>query len=66
MKPWYESKTIWVNALTIAAVLITSMTAWPDMQRYGAQLATALAVVNVMLRLITSEAIGEKDDEIDR
>ena len=63
MKQWYESKTIWVNVLTILAVLITSVTAWPDMQRYGAQLATALAVVNVMLRLITSEGIANGDKE---
>ena len=63
MKPWYESKTIWINVLTILAVLITSVTAWPDMQRYGAQLATALAVVNVMLRLITSEGIANGDKE---
>jgi hypothetical protein len=66
MKPWYESKTIWINALTVAVVLITSMTSWPQMQAYGAQLATALAVVNVLLRLITSEAIGDQNDEIDR
>lgn len=63
MKPWYESKTIWVNVLTVVAVLITSMASWPDMQQYGAQLATALAVVNVMLRLITSEAIGDGTEE---
>ena len=65
MKPWYESKTIWVNVLTVVAVLITSMTSWPDMQQYGAQLATALAVVNVMLRLITSEAIGDGSEQDD-
>ena len=66
MKPWYESKTIWINVLTVAVVLITSMTSWPELQQYGAQLATALAVVNVLLRLITSEAIGDQNDEIDR
>jgi hypothetical protein len=65
MKPWYESKTIWVNALTVLIVLITSMTSWPQMQQYGAQLATALAVVNVMLRLITSEAIGDGSEQDD-
>lgn len=65
MKPWYESKTIWVNALTVLIVLITSMTSWPQMQQYGAQLATALAVVNVMLRLITSEGIGDGSEQDD-
>jgi len=65
MKPWYESKTIWVNVLTVLAVLITSMTSWPELQQHGAQLATALAVVNVMLRLITSEAIGDGSEQDD-
>ena len=57
MKPWYESKTIWVNVLTLVGVVISSVTAWPELQQYGAQLATALAIVNVLLRLITSEGI---------
>lgn len=59
MKPWYESKTIWVNVLTVVIVLVTSMMSWPDMQQYGAQLTTMLAVVNVILRLITSEGISD-------
>jgi len=63
MKPWYESKTIWVNVLTVLVVLITSMMSWPDMQQYGAQLTTMLAVVNVMLRLITSEGIGDGSEQ---
>lgn len=66
MKPWYESKTIWVNLLTLLAVIITSVTAWPELQHYGAQLATALAVVNVLLRLLTSEGIGNGYDELDQ
>ena len=57
MKPWYESKTIWVNVLTLVAVIIASVSNWPELQQYGAQLATALAVVNVCLRLITHEGI---------
>jgi hypothetical protein len=31
MKPWYESKTIWVNILTLVAVIITSISAWPEL-----------------------------------
>ena len=63
MKPWWESKTIWVNVLTLLGVIITSVTAWPELQKYGAQLATALAVVNVMLRMITSEGITNGNQE---
>lgn len=63
MKPWWESKTIWVNILTLLGVIITSVTAWPELQKYGAQLATALAVVNVMLRMITSEGITNGNQE---
>jgi uncharacterized membrane protein len=65
MKPWYESKTIWVNVLTVVIVLVTSMMSWPDMQQYGAQLTTMLAVVNVILRLITSEGISDGTQQDD-
>lgn len=65
MKPWYESKTIWVNILTVIIVLVTSMMSWPDMQQYGAQLTTMLAVVNVILRLITSEGISDGTQQND-
>ena len=65
MKPWYESKTIWVNVLSVVIVLVTSIMAWPDMQQYGAQLTTMLAVVNVVLRLITSEGIGDGSEQDD-
>ncbi len=65
MKPWYESKTIWVNVLTVVIVIVTSMMSWPDMQQYGAQLTTMLAVVNVILRLITSEGISDGTQQDD-
>ena len=62
-KPWWKSKTIWIDVLTLLGVIITSITAWPDMQQYGTQLATALAVVNVMLRMITNEGLSYGDKE---
>ena len=61
MKPWYKSRTLWLNALTLLAVVIVSVTAWPELQRYGAQMATALAVVNMLLRFMTTQAIGDDD-----
>jgi len=50
MKSWYLSKTLWVNAIALVALII--QTQWgfvvtPDLQAY------ALVVINVILRLIT-------------
>lgn len=63
MKPWYKSRTLWVNALSLLAVIIVSVTAWPEVQQYGAQMATALAVVNMILRFMTTQAIGDDDTQ---
>lgn len=63
MKPWYKSRTLWLNALTLVAVIIVSVTAWPELQQYGAQMATALAVVNMLLRFMTTQAIGDDDEK---
>jgi hypothetical protein len=61
MKPWYESKTLWVNVVALLAVVIASLAQWPELATYAPQLATALAIVNMMLRFMTSEGIGDGD-----
>jgi len=58
MKPWYESKTLWVNVLALLAIVIGTLTQWPELTSVYPQLTTALAIVNMLLRFATYEAIG--------
>lgn len=55
-KPWYTSKTLWVNAIAFVALVIqsfgTGFVIGPEEQ------IGILAVINILLRLITKTGIG--------
>ena len=59
-KHWYESKTIWFNLIITAMTLVTSAT--PSLETlmtpevYGV-LATGVAFINAILRLLTGKPI---------
>ena len=56
MKNWYQSKTLWVNAIAIVAIVSQAVT--------GREVIPAetqgmlLAIINFVLRLITKEEIS--------
>jgi len=53
-KKWYTSKTVWVNALALGAIVLQSQFGFilsPELQ------ATALTFINLGLRAITKEEI---------
>ena len=50
-KKWYTSKTLWINVLAIIGIIVFGKELSPEM------IATALAVINMILRLITKEPI---------
>lgn len=55
MKDWYKSKTLWVNVIAIAEIIIRAelgLTLTPE-----AELAI-LAGINIALRIITKEEIA--------
>lgn len=56
MKPWYTSKTLWVNLLAVIGSIIigTQVTTetWAEIS------VGLLALVNVILRLVTGEQIA--------
>ncbi len=52
-KPWYLSKTIWINCLTLAATMIGDMSGQLP-EGWSQYSVAALAIVNVALRFITS------------
>lgn len=55
-KRWWESKTLWVNAIAFAALLLqsfgTGFVIAPEEQ------AGILVVLNILLRLVTKTGIG--------
>ena len=57
MKRWFRSKTIWINLLTLMAMILATIAAWPEVQEIAPQIAYALAIVNVILRFVSSESI---------
>ncbi len=60
MKSWYQSRTIWANAIAgigaISLALGLDLGLTPDVQ--SAIVLGVLAVVNVVLRLVTKTGIG--------
>lgn len=56
-KRWYESKTLWVNVLTLLAMILSAVMQWPELQSIAPQIAVVLSVVNIALRLITDSKL---------
>lgn len=55
-KPWYRSKTVWVNALTVTiAVLLASVHIVPS--SWLPYLMAGTGIMNIFLRLITGQPI---------
>lgn len=63
-KPWYTSKTIWLNlaVATLAAVEAATGALHPMLGDNGIYIAVAgvLPVANMILRSMTSQPIGKK------
>ena len=59
-KPWWQSKTIWANALALLAMLATSqgLDLGLDEQAQAELLGGIMAVVNIGLRLATRSAVA--------
>lgn len=54
-KPWWHSKTVWVNVLMLLGVFFTELSSWVSSSPEGA--ITVFALVNFVLRFITSSKI---------
>lgn len=56
-KEWYKSKTLWVNVLTLLALILGTVAQWPELQAVAPQLLGALSVVNIVLRFLTDKRL---------
>lgn len=60
-KPWFQSKTIWVNALTAGIATLTALQGQAiiaDYPRASAAVVAGIAALNVGLRIITFLPLG--------
>lgn len=58
-KSWIRSKTLWVNILVVVGAVFTN---YLNVSLTANETASILAVVNLVLRLITTEPVGFIDD----
>lgn len=56
-KQWYQSRTLWINVLTLVALIISTVAQWPELQHMAPQLLGALSIVNIVLRFITDSKL---------
>ena len=53
-KKWYESKTLWINSLTMMAAIATGVA---EMLTAG-EAVTLMAIVNIGLRFLTKSKLN--------
>jgi len=59
-KHFYASKTLWVNFIAITAIMLNSQFGIElDTEVQAALVTSILAVINIVLRLITSQPVGK-------
>ena len=56
-KSWWQSKTIWINVLTLVFVIVTQLMGWEELKAYAPELLITSNVINLVLRVISTAAI---------
>lgn len=56
-KFWWQSKTIWINALTLIFVIVTQLMGWEELKAYAPELLITSNVINLALRVISTASI---------
>lgn len=58
-KAWYRSRTIWVNGVVVVVVMLTAVRQEMSLTQQQVEvIAVALATLNVVLRLLTTQPVG--------
>lgn len=57
-KAWYRSRTIWVNGVVVVVMLTAVRQEMSLTQQQVEVIAVALATLNVVLRLLTTQPVG--------
>jgi hypothetical protein len=57
MKPWYKSKTVWVNIISMAIMALGTAMNWPEFSGWTVQFVFGINMLNLALRMITFEGL---------
>lgn len=64
-KPWWQSKTIWLNAIALVVAIITAVTDVLQLSEDATQVVLAVtAALNVILRFFTTQPVAATGGEI--
>lgn len=64
-KVWWKSKTLWANAIVAALVAAEAVTGVMQpyvAEKFYAAVAVFLPIINAVLRVVTTEALGVRKD----
>lgn len=61
-KPWYVSKTIWFNVITVIVSIIMLLSQMPDFAEYNKWFTLLVGIMNIVLRAITTTPVTLSSD----
>jgi hypothetical protein len=56
-KEWYQSKTIWINILSLVVLVLSTMAGWVELKDMAPQMLFAVNIINIGIRFLTSGGI---------
>lgn len=63
-KKWYKSKTLWANLIVAILAAMSELAAAPSFEEYAQILLVLTAILNIGLRIITTQplTVGDEND----
>jgi len=57
MKKWYQSKTVWINILTLGALITASLMSEQSLSDYAPIIIILNTTINILLRFMSSHKL---------
>jgi len=57
MKKWYQSKTVWINVLSLLAAITASLMSDSAMSEYAPLIIIINTTINILLRFMSSDKL---------
>ena len=56
-KKWWESRTVWVNVVSLLIAVVSQLSGWTDLQSFAPYLLVISNLLNLALRFLTTTTI---------